>query len=302
MMNSRKLSFMSLGVLLTLILLTGSLCSCDPEAKWDVKNVEITMTVENVSAGFIECSFETNKEAYYLIAIEAAQEGYNPMEHQKQFMMLAIDSANVEYLAWRNKLLRQGEFNIAPFASHALQYGAVNYIFTALEADTHYWIYAFVVNPETMMPVGRLHLVHAYTTVGTTKAIRFEYRVKGRWDYSYPMDMDGNILNHFPYVGTTRDSLEVAASGDAPTMYFDFWYNNLLQHPEQARIVYGVQAVENDGYDSYLEFQEGHTYYTYFSGFDGSFNHHVLYKFTWTEDYEHYFTEEESVLEENTGL
>ena len=272
------------------------LSSCDPEARWETKNVDIRMSLNNISAGFAECTFSTNKEAYYLIDCVPAREGEDPMKEQKQFMTLALDSAYAEYLAWRNDLLKESEFNIAPFASHALQYGDVDYIFTGLDADTHYWIFAFVVNPETMKPAGKLHLMDAYTTAGSTMTIQFEYRVKGYWDYIYPMNEYGNIVNRFPYVATTRDSLEIVESGDTPDMYFGFWYGLQLQYPQYVNVMYGVKAVENDGWDTYVLFEEGHTYYTYISGFDGSFNHHVIYKFTWTgEDFEQYFTEADAL-------
>ena len=147
------------------------LCSCDPEAKWETSDVDITINVQTVSAAFIRCEFKTNKEAYYLISCEPVVQDVDPMSYQKQFMMLALDSANVKYLAWRHEQLLGGEFNIAPFSSHALQYGNVNHVFTLPEADTDYWIYAFVVNPSTMAPVGKLYLTTVHTAPYSTGII-----------------------------------------------------------------------------------------------------------------------------------
>ena len=279
------------------IFLLLTLFSCNPEARWETKKVTISMKLNNISAGFSECSFSTNKEAYYLINCVPAREGYDPMKEQKPFMMLALDSANLEYLAWRNELLKEGVSNIAPFASHALQYGDVEYVFTGLESNTHYWIYAFVVNPKTMEPAGKLYLMDAYTTEGSTMNVRFEYRVKGYWDYVYPMDENGTMTKHFPYLAATRDSLVVITTeGDSPEKYFGLWYDIQVMYPQLANIYYGVLAIENDGWSSYLYFEEGHTYYTYISGFDGWDNHHVIYKFTWTgENYEQYFTEADAL-------
>ena len=45
------------------------LSSCDPEAPWTTKDVEIKMSVKTVAAGFVECNFSTTTEAYYLINI-----------------------------------------------------------------------------------------------------------------------------------------------------------------------------------------------------------------------------------------
>ncbi|MCR5050867.1 MAG: hypothetical protein K6A36_07275 [Paludibacteraceae bacterium] len=277
------------------LLLLGiiGMCACNPEAKWKTDDVQIYMTLETVSAGFIECTFSTNKEAYYLIAVEEAKEDYNPLEHQKQFMMLALDSANKEYINWRNSLLKKSEFNIAPFASHALQYGFTDKFFTGLYPDTEYWVYAFVVNPNTLTPSGRLYMMNVKTTRESVVDVHFAYRVKGNWDYIYPMDSTGNIYSQFPYIATTRDSLELVAEGAVdPQFYFMTWMFGLFLYPENASVYYGVKAMNNDGIDSHLSFQNGHTYYTGIGGFDGSFKQTTIYKFKWHgEDTEYYFVD-----------
>ena len=282
--------------ILILCLLAG-LASCNPDAKWTTKDVNIDVWVQNVSAGFVDCVFSTDKEAYYLVAIEPVREGFNPMSQQKQFMQLALDSAYAAYINWRKSLLDAGEFNVAPFSSHALQYGDVNYFFTGLHPDTDYWIYAFVVNPDKMIPAGKLYLQTIRTEKTSQVKIHFEYRVKGYWDYVYPLNDYGNINDYFPYVGTTRDSLEIAESHLEPKKYFRAWLQNLYDHPEQAVVVYGVKAVENDGYDSHLMLEKGHTYYTAISAFDGPVSQsHVIYKFLWEgEDTDYYFCEKDSL-------
>ena len=269
-----------------------SFSGCNPEARWVTEDVTITMEVTSVSAGFAECSFSTNRDAYYLISIERAREGYNPMEHQKQFMMLALDSANVKYLTWRNRLLREGEFNVAPFASHALQYGQVDHFFTGLEPDTEYWIYAFVVNPETQKPAGPLNLTTIHTAKASIFDIHFAYRVKGRWDYTYPLDKDGNINPYFPYIATTRDSAYMDMDEDEITGEFFYWIYSRFEHPDSTNVLYGVKAVENSGWQSSVYFEEGHTYYTCIADFDGMFDHFAIYKFVWTGDSCNYFFHE----------
>ena len=262
--------------------------SCDPDAKWVANDVTIKMEIVNVSAGFIECKFSTNKEAYYLVSIEEVKKGENPMDHQKQFMMLALDSANAEYISWRYDLLKQNEFNIAPFSSHALQYGSVDYFFTGLLPDTEYWVYAFVVDPETMKPTGKLYLQQVNTTLSSVMNIHFDYRIKGRWDYIYPLDTTETIFYRFPYIATTRDSLTLAADSvytDSDALwYFLVWTLERFLEPEKAKVLFGVHAVQNDGMQSSEYFEIGHTYYTAISGFDGSFKQTTVYKFTWTGD------------------
>ena len=271
--------------------------SCDPDAKWVTEDVEIKIRIERASAGFAVCEFTTNKEAYYLIAIEEVRPGYNPMDHQKAFMSMALDSAYASYLLWRNELWQRDEFNVAPFASHSLQYGNEYYTFTGLKPDTEYWIYAFVVDPVAMKPVGPLVLKNVQTSLYSDIQVQFEYRVKGNWDYTYPMDDYGNIDNDFPYLAITCDSLELVEANQTPEVYFAYWYADQFAHPEEANILFGVKAVNNNGYSSRLAFQKGHTYYTTIAGFDGPINHMVTYKFTWTgENFQYYYTEDADAL------
>lgn len=257
--------------------------SCSPEAPWSTKNVEITMEIVNVSAGFAECDFSTNKEAYYLINIEPARPGYDPMSHQKQFMMLVLDSVNLEYLTWRNDLLKSGEINIAPFASHSLHYGSVNHFFTGLLPDTEYWVYAFVVDPEKLQPSGKLYLQTIKTTSESIMDVHFDYRIKGRWDYIYPVDSIGGIVTRFPYIAITYDSTELQKTDDEAIGYFIYWVYDQFDNPELAKVLYGVKATENDGWNG-AWFEEDHTYYTVLAGYDGIFEQLTVYKFKWTGD------------------
>ena len=283
-------------IFLSIFIFQTVVSSCSPEATWTTKDVTIEVHVKNVSSGFVECDFSTDKEAYYLVSCMPAKEGTAPLSQPKQFMMLALDSANLEYIEWRNALLKAGEFNIAPFSSHALQYGSVKYFFTGLERDTDYWIFAFVVDPETMKPVGHLNLVAVHTKYRNEEVIHFEYRVKGYWDYIYPMDEAGNIKSHYPYVATTRDSLQLDSAKMNPKQYFTAWYDSLLAHPNKATLHYGVTAVENNGYNGTQDFEEGHTYYTALCGFDGASEKPIVYGFTWKGDStSYYFTEKEQL-------
>lgn len=270
------------------------------------------MSVQTVSAGYIECSFSTSKDAYYLVSCVPVEEGYDPMTHQKQFMTLALDSANVEYINWRYLLLKEGVTPIAPFASHALQYGKVDYFFTNLTPGTDYWVYAFVVNPETLKPAGKLHMMTLTTTETSVVDVRFEYRVRGLWDYIYPIYNDsindranyGKINSHFPYLAATRDSLEIAywyeqefEEPTLPELYFSDLFLGISKFNLTDHIRYGVQVVENNGVNSDIEFEEGHTYYTAIVSFDGFIGNNVIYKFRWTgEDFNAYFTDEDNIV------
>ena len=275
--------------------------SCNPEAKWETENVEIKIQVQTVSAAFIRCSFSTNKEAYYLIACEPAKKDLDPMSYQKQFMTLALDSANVEYLSWRHEQLLDGEFNIAPFASHALQYGHISHVFTLLQPDTDYWIYAFVVNPSTMAPAGTLFLQTVHTAKESTVNVKFEYRVKGYWDYIYPMDSLGTIVDYYPYIAATCDSAYAMETfGETPYQRLSELLGYMVESNEslEDNLRYGVNATNNSFLgEGWVFFEEGHTYYTVIAGCDGKMENLYVFRFVWTdEDFEGYFTDEDNII------
>lgn len=283
-----------------LLLITCALLltpSCSPEAPWNTDDVSVSMNIQTISSGFVECSFSTNKDAYYLIAIMEPWEDYDPIANQKQFMQLALDSAYAEYLFWRNDLLRNKEFNVAPFSSHSLQYGEVNHFFTGLTPEHDYWVFAFPVNPQTMQPAGKLVIEDIQTQMVSVIDIRFDYRVKGEWDYIYPVDTMGNINTRFPYIAITEDSAVIANDESCDydiITYFLNWEVNNFCYPDYADIYYGVKVMENNGEDSHLRFEEGHTYYTGISGFDGLFKWMTIYKFRWTKDCDLYFHDTDS--------
>lgn len=277
-----------------LLLLMLAICSCEPEAQWteDI-DTKIDMDIHTVSAGYVECSFSTNNDAYYLVSIERVRDGYDPMAHQKQFMMLALDSAYVEYLAWRNRLLLKGELNVAPFSSHSLQYGTTDQFFTSLNPDSDYWLFAFVVNPETMLPMGKLHMEKIHTTSESVVDVHFEYRINGAWDYIYPVSSEGVINTTFPYIATTRDSIEIDLKSYASVRdYFVDWGEKQFSYPQSTQVLYGVHVTENNGESSYLKFQVGHTYYTAIFGYDGMLKQGAVYCFRWYgDDTEYLFVE-----------
>lgn len=281
-----------------ILLLALLLFSCNPDAPWTTQNVSVRMHARVVSAGYAEVSFSTDREAYYFIDCVPVREGENPLEHPKQFMMLALDSAYTAYIEWRNWLLKEGEFNIAPFSSHMLQYGAVDHFFTNLKPETDYWVYAFVVNPEKLEPVGKLYLETITTTDHSIMDVHFEYRVRGLWDYIYPLNPDENINNSYPYLAATQDSAFLTdVEKQSPEKYFSSLFDMLAEASAVSDIRYGVQAVQNDGINSFVRFEQGHTYYTAIAGFDGVVGGGVIYKFTWTgEDFEAYFTDEDNIV------
>ncbi len=300
-MNSLKLKVEGLkfiGILFLSIFVMGS-CALD-EAKWVTEDVTISMNVGAVSAGFIECQFSTSKDAYYLIDCVPASSEYNPYDFQKQFMTLAVDSSYIKYLQWRYWLLESGESNVAPFASHSLQYGSVDKIFTNLVPDSAYWVFAFVVDPETLKPAGKLYLQTVHTSDSSIYDVHFDYRVRDVYDYIYPInDKDGSINYYFPYLAATRDSAWLADEYQkTPEEYFTDLFLLYSKYDLNEMVRYGVHVTKNDGYNSDEEFVIGHTYYTAIVSYDGFMGNNVIYKFTWTgESCDLYFTDEDNIVD-----
>ena len=130
--------------------------------------------------------------------------------------------------------------------------------------------------------------------------VHFDYRIRGLWDYIYPLNPDGKINNHFPYLAATRDSATITdIHGQTPEEYFTELFLAMSLYDLKDNIRYGVNVVYNDGYSSDETFEEGHTYYTAIVSFDGFIGNNVIYRFVWTgEEMEAYFTEKNSIVKE----
>lgn len=246
---------------------------CKTDAKYKTSHVHLDMEIVQKSCGFIEAKFHTNRDAYYYISIEKVREGVDPMQRETQFKTLALDYAYKEYINWRYDLLYNGVKHIAEFSSHCLQYGDQDYFFTGLDADTDYWVFAFVVDPNTNSPAGDLILQTVHTDATSKRKIHFNYRVNDTWDFVYPIDESGELTFVMPWLGETmdsvklRDDLKVAAPG----RYFAQRFQELRESKDR-HLFYGMYAHNNDGFGdgtSDTEFEEGHTYYTAVASFDG---------------------------------
>lgn len=272
------------------IVLCTVLAACNPNAVAYTEGVEITIDVEQVSAGFAQVRFSTNKEAFYLISIQPTREDIDPQKIAKTFMLLSLDSAYADYLYWRNKQLQQLIPFVADFPSHSLQYGNIKHFFTLLRPNTEYWVYAFVVDPITNKPAGKL-FVETITTDSTSRIpVQFEYRIDGYWDYIYPTDSMGEIISTIPWVGETIDSVSIRDGGwNSPGEYFFERFKHVY-HEDYERILYGIYAHENNGVSdgtSATYFKEGTTYYTAMAALDAPLkfplprNIYNIYRFTW---------------------
>ena len=288
---------LSMGLLIICML---GFAACDPEVESHTQDVEITIDVKQISAGYINVAFSTNKNAYYLRGIHPIREGIDVQKVAKHFMLLALDSAYVDYLYWRNQQLQRLTPFVADFASHSLQYGNTEHYFTLLQPSTDYWVFAFVVDPTTNKPAGKLFLQTISTTAESQMPMFFEYRVEGRWDYVYPKDTAGNINSHTPWVGETVDSILLRQQGwESPGEYFLARFKDVYNGTYE-RILYGIYAHENNGIGdgtSVTNFEQGKTYYSGMAALDALLtypldtNAYDIYRFRWEgETTDLYFT------------
>lgn len=280
---------------------------CDTEAKYSTSKVNLDMHIVQKSCGFIEAKFHTNKDAYYYISIEKVREGVDPMQIETQFKTLALDYAYKEYINWRYELLYNGVKHIAEFSSHCLQYGDQDYFFTGLDEDTDYWVFAFVVDPKTNSPAGKLVLNTMRTDATSKRKMHFNYRVNGTWDFVYPIDESGELTSVIPWLGETIDSVTLRdeLKAAAPGRYFAERFQE-LRRSEDRHVFYGMYAHNNDGEGdgtSKTEFEKGHTYYTAVASFDGplimegEYRNWNIYKISkWQPDMKKSYTVEDDTL------
>ena len=128
--------------------------------------------------------------------------------------------------------------------------------------------------------------------------VHFDYRVRGIWDYIYPLDPDNKINSKLPYLASTVDSLNLAEiwGGITPEDYFNNLFTTISESHDESSIHYGVTVVKNDGSGTSIPFEVNHTYYTAIVSYDGFMGNNVIYRFHWTgDDYEAYFTDENNI-------
>lgn len=293
-----------------LLLVAGGVslfASCDYEAKYTLRKVELTITELRTSAGFAHFLFESNEPTYFLTGIVEATDAtiLSDIEHyQDKFMLLMLDSAYIDYLNWRHDRLEMAVHDIADFRDHTLKYTEANQYFQFLKPDTRYFVFAFVVDPVLRQPVGDLHLQEIRTAPESVIPTYFSYRINGYWDYIYPLEqvlsmvddpihvdsvgqvvvdsthngevrIDYQLITDVPWVVATVDSSVLREEGwSHPGAFFidSFTTVSNATSRDNVRVLYGLYAHNNDGVGdgtSNTLFEDGHTYYTGIASLDG---------------------------------
>jgi len=253
---------------------------CSPEMVNDFEKATLSIDIVDYSAGFVRASFEVDRDAFYLVGIREVVDYEDPLGYEKQFMTLALDSAYVKYLDWRYDLLYNGEQFVAPFSSHALNYGDTEVCFKFLKPNTEYMVFCFLVDVDKNKPYGSVSCAFVKTLAESNHPVHFDYRVDGYWDYAYPKDTFDNIISEIPWIAETIDSLTLVEKGvRVPGEYFSQRFYELQADPN-SRVLFGIYAHENNGKNGVL-FEAGHTYYTAFGGLDGPLKYYSIFRFHW---------------------
>lgn len=275
------------------------LTACNPEANAvSGDHVKIEISANVVSSGYMQVTFKPNADAYYhvgLVPIDQAPDT-SSLTSVKNFMQQQLDRAYADYLIWRAMLLDEGASTIAGFATHSLQYGTDEHNFTFLEPDNVYVIYAYAVDAKSNKPDGKLYLSFTRTErTSMFEDLQFEYRVRGYWDYVYPVyqitdEGAPQVLAWIPWTGASVDSAMLAESDYAnPKEYFMDLFDEYALYKEKERIHFGIEARNNNYFTSGTSetiFEEGHTYYTGLSLMDGylSEKNVCIYRFRWEDE------------------
>lgn len=260
------------------ILLALTLTACNPDAKYFTDKVKIDIEMTQYSASYAHVEFKTSRECYYLVGVENI-DNENIVEHPEHYMALAVDSAYVSYLEWRHSYLQKGVPYIADFQSHALLYCNSAKQFYPLKPGTEYWVYAFVVNPDTKAPVGELFKQRIRTRAVSEIDMHCDFRIDGTWFYTYPKNSQGNIVDYCPYFSSdvTDDWLQECAGGDV-----NKYLNEFLSNPETWPwlSLWGVDVFNDAEFETMVE---GVTYHHIACSLDGAIANVVHYKYVYTE-------------------
>lgn len=286
----------------TLLLVLCCMVSCRTESKYHLVGVDITIGVKDVTRGYVRAEFSTSRDAYYVTGCMPVESDYDPENKSEQFMVLMVDSLYREYLDWRYDYLKDQEDYIADFASHSLQYGLSERFFQGLEPDTAYWVYAFVVDPDTKSPYGDLYLQLVETLDKAENRIWFDTRVQGSYLYMYPrIESDGAIAEDVPYTGGVLDSLAIVSRYPYPegedfsyslNHFCEELYSTAYTYGILPRITYtGIRQINFSG-----EWTPGNSYYIYMGELDGDIVNRTFFRFTYdkesrVQDVKEYFRE-----------
>lgn len=277
-------------------------CSYETSAPYNTEGVVIDMNIKQLNSGYCEVEFKPSANAWYYAAMKPVSYDIDPQDYKTEFMSLALDGAYMEYITWRHNVLMELTPYVANFASHSLQYQETDLYFNYLEPDRDYWLFAFVVDPKSNEPMGDLFCRIVHTKAASDVDVTFLYKISGSWDYGYPLNNSGALTTDIPWVCFTYDSRDIAEemTNMTPDEFFRERYT-AIREKKTANIRRGIYAHNNDGQGdgtSTTLFEEGHTYYTCMATFDGNFGNHVIYKFTWTKDFEASFLPANSISEQ----
>ena len=274
------------AIIIPLLAAVAALSGCNGFAKYNTKNVTIKVDIADISSGYICADFEPSKDAYYIAGAMEITDEYDPVNKPDHFMTLMADSLYRQYLDWRYEYLKDQVSYVADFSSHSLMYGATTRYFVDVEPDTDYWVYSFVVDPNSNQPCGDLYLTTVHTTAVHDGRLFFEATTDDETGfYVYPYSLDtGELSDDIPYTYDIAYSYEIftyqgQTLEDGIRKYCDNLYATIVRYNLLSSwMAFGVDYEDQsewllDGVESYLIIGE----------FDGGIVNRTVYRFTWHE-------------------
>ncbi len=169
---------MKKSILYILPILYVIMSACNPKAEYSVKPVKIDIIVDttSITAASAKVDIVPQEDVYYYCGISAL-ETFNNHGYDFRFMQYMVDSIYSDYLSWRKELLVESSPYVASFSSHSLGYGKDSRIFSNLEENSEYVVYAFCVNPDAVAPMGELFCKVIETKDTTTSSLTFAYSI-----------------------------------------------------------------------------------------------------------------------------
>lgn len=271
--------------ILSSLVLAALAASCSKDAVYNILNVSIKNEIDDISRGHIHASFTPNRDAWYMTGLLEKSDEYNPEKYPDHFMVLMLDSLYREYLDWRYEYLKDEVPYIADFASHSLNYGNTEKNFEGLKPDTDYWLYSFVVDPESNSHVGELFLNTVHTLDKSSFGnIFFSAQIVDQAINAYVLDKKGgSIKDKVPFLFEMIDSVALRDSypegpvEDAIQNYQEEMYDLYKQYDLINWVVsYGKISID---WSEYLENNE--TLYLALGVVDAGLSNKTCYKFKW---------------------
>ncbi|MCQ2184502.1 MAG: hypothetical protein MJY62_03725 [Bacteroidales bacterium] len=261
--------------------------SCDYKQEISRKPTRIAFSVYTVQSNYADIYLTPEDDrVFYTANIIRKDEFEAAMKKMSEqvFMEKYLDSARAFYNNWRRINVAPEERYVATFEDYMMHYSTTLKYFTNLKPETDYFVYAFCVDTDRMIPLGELQKFYLRTPPISSEAVDFQmhFLVKennGIVSY-YVKPITNGHLSRTPYVA----AIVSAETLDDPQYEYNGDLNNFVDN---------VAPIYNDMIEYFalfdisrspvgFEMEEGKEYIVWGYPFVGNYRSHVsYYRFVW---------------------